>query len=491
MQPYRVVGALLLLLIAVPAFADEPPKLEDPRPADPGKVDPAVVRGQDVVVQNNGKVWEGRIVSEDREWVEIEQGSDQGGLMRIKLRREDIKSIRRGEGGPAPRGGSRPIRDEWFLLRSDGRIVGTRRLELWSVRTKGKPGYRLEEHREFFAQGPRLPATRTHYIEVCDLKFQPLLLSFREIGDASSDVDGPRRFERNVSGRVRGGMWHAAVSASGTSRTRQVPVATGTRGRLGLREHLLRLPREVRLRDCKIIDADVEGLVDVRAGFASVESGKRGHEFHWEEGERRLISWFHQDQQSIQEEIAEGVDAVPVSREQAEAALGGGEGDVPEDPTERVIKLPEAGIGFTLPDRLWKWKPYLARPDNTGWRVLGLLSTRVTLADIRIEWHPKAPGSESDPERVKDWLVQRLRGAAPDLKTLGARTAVPGLASPGSTGGWRMDFVGTLKGESVRTIAVVVDRPLGRVVLLLACPTTAWEQGRPALDRFVGSLQLL
>ena len=36
-----------------------------------------------------------------------------------------------------------------------------------------------------------------------------------------------------------------------------------------------------------------------------------------------------------------------------------------------------------------------------------------------------------------------------------------------------------------------VDRPGGRVVLLLAGPAGAWEQVRPAVARFVRSIRLL
>lgn len=474
------LAGLLLTPLAVAHAGDEP------RPAAPTA---------DVIVLKNGSVFEGRIVKESDTEIILEHGSVSGGTARITLARADVSQIRRGTGQAAPRGGERPIRNEWFLLRSGGRIVGTRHLELWSVRTgarpgnPGRPGFRLEEHIEFFAQGPQLPATRTHRVEVVDLRFFPLLLSYREIGDASGVPGGPRRYERSISGNVKKGVWYGASFVRGVARRHEVPVPGGVRGRLGFREHLLRLPRKVQLIDAHVIDPDVMGLVRVRAGFAAIpEPGAdagRGHEFHWEEGDRRLISFFHRDTSPIREEVAEGLTALPASREQAEAATSQA-GERPADPEERVIKLPEAGIGFMLPGPLWTWTPSVAAPANTGWRVLGRLDTRVYLADVRVEWHPREPSDPADPARVETWLLRRLRGASPDLQVVKHRAPLVGLS-----GAWRLDLLGTLKREKIRSVAVVVDRPLGRVVLLLACPAAAWEQGRPALDRFLSSLRLL
>ena len=456
----RLLLVLCFLLALAPYVA-----AEDPPAAGDAELD--------VIELKSGSSWTGRILKEDKDRVVLSQGSDKGGSAEITFRREDIRRIKRGAGGPAPRGGARALRDEHFLLRSGGRIVGTRRLELWSVQTGGKPAYRIRETRTFFAQGPQLPGTSTHMEEYVDLEFRPLLLSFREVGEASSDSDGPARYERNVSGRVRGGVWNGVSATGGDARPVKVPAAAGTRGRLGFREHLLRGVREVRLYDTRVLDPNAEGLVSVRAGFASIPldatEKARGHEFHWEEGGRRLISFFHADTTVLREEIAEGVTAVPVSREQAEAARGD-ERKGPTDPEDGLIKLAEAGIGFNLPDRLWTWKPALPSPANTGWRVLGRLDTRVYLADVRIEWHPRSGTTETAPAQVEGWLVRRLRSASPDLRVVAGRRNVVGVS-----GAWQMEFSGTLKAESIRTIALVVDRPLGRVVLLLACPVAAWE----------------
>jgi len=58
-------------------------------------------------------------------------------------------------------------------------------------------------------------------------------------------------------------------------------------------------------------------------------------------------------------------------------------------------------------------------------------------------------------------------------------------------GGWRIELEGTLRGDKVRTIAVVVDRAPGRLLVLLACPDSAWKDGRAAVERFVESIHRL
>ena len=122
--------------------------------------------------------------------------------------------------------------------------------------------------------------------------------------------------------------------------------------------------------------------------------------------------------------------------------------------------------------------------------MLGRLDNRVLLTDMRVEWHPHTSLSESAseraPERVEAWLIRRLRAVSPDLEVVAPRRALDGLA-----GAWRIGLAGTLKKESIRTTAVVVDRGTGRVVLLLAGPAGAREQVQPALERLIASLRLL
>lgn len=518
-----LLALLMLLSWAAPARADDEPTpaSEGGPPAEPAPVAPpptpapaevptrspegspeaapegedkpaaAVEPEEDVIVMKGGVIWRGRVILEDAKVVVLERVSRSGGIGRITFERSEVQEIRRGAGtSQRVRTGPRIVRDEWFLLRSGGRIIGTRHLELWSDRTKSGPGFRLEESVRFFAQGPHLPATLTKRTEIVDLRFFPRLLVFREVGEAGTDGVGPRRDERTVSGNVVDGVWRGSALGRGPAQRYEVEVGSETRGRLGFREFLLRQPRAVRLHDAQIIEPAIKGLVSVRAGFASVSDseskfGQRGHEFHWEEGPRRLVSYFDEETQALQEEIAEGVVALPVSKAQAEAADGqarstGGDTDA------REVRLAEAGIALTAPDPVWTWKLGIASPGNTGWRVLGRMDNRVLLSDVRVEWHPKGADAPQGDAQVEAWLVRRLRGASPNLRVLEARRALPDLADA-----WRLSLAGTLKQESVRTIAVVVDRPRGRVVLLLAAPASAWEQVRPALDRLVSSIRLL
>ncbi len=495
--PVLLAALLILAALAValaPGYASaeegDGPAAGAPEKADPKKAAPAEAPKleDDVVILHNDSIWKGRIISENEKSVILETTSKGGGVGRYTFPRADVKQIRRAENiDRAAGGGPHALRDEWFLLRRGGRIVGTRRVELWSVKSRGKPGYRLEEKIEFLAQGPQLPATRTHRTEEVDLDWKPRLLAWHEEGERGKDGDGPRGYSRRASGRVVDGVWRGSVYSGNVAGRAEVRLPAGARGRLGFREHLLRLPRRVRLLDTRVIDPDREGMVAVRAGFTSVTSepsGKRpGHEFHWEEGGRRLVSFFDAGQRVVREEIAEGLVALPASREQVEAAKGE---SATKDGASREVRLAEAGLAFTAPDTVWNWKPTLGTATSTGWRVLGRLDNRVLLTDMRIEWHPHNATSERDPARVEAWLLRRLRGVSPDLKVVDQRKALTGVK-----GAWRLDVTGTLKKESVRTTVVVVDRGTGRVVLLLAGPTGAWGQVRPALERMLATIRLL
>ncbi|MDF1700707.1 MAG: hypothetical protein P1V36_06075, partial [Planctomycetota bacterium] len=296
-------------------------------------------------------------------------------------------------------------------------------------------------------------------------------------------------YTRSVSGRVIDGRWNGASYRGGETHACKITLPTGTRGPLGTREHLLRMPRRVGLLDLRVIDPEREEIVHVRAGFTSVTqdpSGRRpGHEFHWELDGRRFISYFDARQNTVQERLTEGVMALPVGREQAEAAAKQA-GKAGAEGKGREVTLAEAGIAFAPPGPLWNWTAKDASPGNTGWRVLGRMANPVLVTDARVEWHPYEAGSERGEEAVQAWLVRRLRAVSPDLKIVNERRELTGLE-----GAWQLDLTGTLRKESVRTVAVVVDRPGGRVVLLLAGPAGAWEQVRPAIVRFVRSIRLL
>lgn len=484
---HRLLGVRLLLLLlgCVLAGTDCPEAAADdpPAPAQP----PAAGLRQDVVHLENGASFSGRIVRDDGDVVILESRSDAGGLARFSFPRTRIARIERGSGEEIPRGGVRPVRDDWFLLRSGGRVVGLRHLELWSIRDGGEPAFRLEETIELFAQGTHLPAIRAVRTEITDLRFALRLATWREIGETRAGDGGARRYERSVSGRIKDEVWFGAVLDGGEARQVRVAVTPGTRGRLGLREHLLRRgPAQLGLESATILDPALEGLVTLRAGFASAEDLGRGLEFHWEEDGQRRVSWFPTTPGGVvREEVREGLEAQGVGVEQAEAARQQALGTA-ADPEQLVVELPEAGVGFRLPDVLWTWQARLPAPNQTGWRVLGGASQSALLANLRAEWHPYESESERSEDGGAAWLLQRLRGVAPDLTVLLEPTPMSGLA-----GAWRMIVSGNLKATAVHTIAVVVDRPTGRVVLLLAIPSAGWEDGRGALERILASLYLL
>lgn len=479
-----VLAGLLVGLLAAPG-AGPRARADEPAAAAPGgePAPPAGLR-EDVVHLDNGASFSGRVVRDDGEVVVLEQTSDTGGLARLTFPRAKVVRVDRGAGGERPGGGVRPVRDEWYLLRSAGRVVGVRRLQLWTVRDLGEPGFRLEETVDLFAQGTHLPAIRATRTEITDLRFCVRLVTWREQGEGR-DAQGVRtRYERAVSGRVKDGVWYGAVLDGGTAAQVRREVPPGTRGRLGLREHLLRSgPSRLGLETASILDPALEGLVTVRAGFASAEDLGAGLEFHWEEDGQRRVSWFPAESGGpVREEVREGLVALGVSAEQAEAArqqaLGAG-----ADPARLRVEVPEVGLGWRLPDALWTWEPRLAAPTDTGWRVLGVGTQAAQLANLRVEWHPHEEGEARDAAAAEAWLLARLRGAAPDLEVREARRPLDGVE-----GAWRLKVRATLKDTPVETIVVVVDRPAGRVVLLLAIPVAGWADGREGLERLVSSL---
>ena len=62
---------------------------------------------------------------------------------------------------------------------------------------------------------------------------------------------------------------------------------------------------------------------------------------------------------------------------------------------------------------------------------------------------------------------------------------------PSGEGAWRVEYTGTLKSERVRTVAVVLDRGQGRILVLAACPEVSWPQAAHAINRLVDSLERL
>ncbi len=447
-------------------------------------------RNTDLLVLKGGKQIHGKILEESDHHVVIRSFSATG-FFEYTAPIEDVVSVKRGEGAVTTRADVEPLRDEWFLLYSEGRIVGTRHLELWTVRSKTAPGFRLEENLNYFAQGKHVPAMRVWRHESVDLRFMPRRLAFREVRERSAIPGGPGRFERAVSGDVTDGIWRATISEGGKSKRKNIELAVGTRGRLGLREHLLRREREIEIVDTYIVDGEKAKLSRVRAGFVGIDEREdedpkpKRDEFHWEQDGERLIAFFHRDTRPHEEHVEPGILAKPVGKEQALAARE--ENSRREsDPNRSDVKLVEAGIGFRLPDSAWRYEAKAIAPLHTGWRLLGRANAAAITTDARFEWHPEgqriAPGMQDG----ETWLLKRLRTACEDLKVVSSAQAIEELDD-----GWRMELEGTLRGDKVRTVAVVVDRDPGRLVVLLACPLTAWKDGRAAVERFVESIHRL
>ena len=457
-------------------------------------------RREDVLVFHSGKSWKGYVAEERDDVVIFDRYTAGGGSARLTVPRTKIRTIRRGKRLLDSPAGSELLRDSWFLLRSDQGTIGTRHLMVIRVKTPRVDGYRLSETTYELPQGRHLPATETTTVEVVDRQFLPKLINYRERtvfkpGQESSE----RAFDRRVSGVVENGVWKKFSGVGGEMDRVDVKVPLDVRARLGHRENLLQqTPRTLGLSDKEVLDPHVEGLSEVRAGFVSISpryrpgrrvKSYRGDEFHWEQDGTRLISWFFEDSRPLREEVAQGVFAVPATEAQCRVAMGE-QGAVKGDQTS-ALTLPECGLGFGMPGPLWTWKPKLAPASHTGWRVLGTMKNTIHVADIRIEWHPESAALRRTAAEAEAWLLQRLRGLAPKLRVIAPRQRFSSLVSEGVSDAWRMEVAGRLRGESVHTIIVVVDRGPGRVIMLCACPSTVLQQARPALERFVATLRVL
>lgn len=470
---------------------------------------PALAEGEsdvDRVHLQNGRSFEGRIIAQDAESVVLELASEDGGRGRMRFPLTMVRRIERGTTRPAPRSpGS--VRDTWYLLKSGPHVVGSRRLVLRHVRPGGCPGWRIEETIEHFARGVHVPAVNIFHQEVCDLAFRPSRLLYREVGEASPDPQGPRRYERIQTGAVQDGIWDALLHVGGEAEQRKLRVPNGARGRLGTREHLLRR-REVGLVEVVYFDAGNAVPVTVRAGYTGfgLPDGQGGvfDEFVWEEAGVRLVSRF-ENCEIVEEAVADGVVAVPATEAQVEAARAerGGRGGDPS-----LVRLADLGLTLRIPDPSWTFARVEAPLTASGWRKVAVLECRPLVADVRIEWDPAGATVAPSAAEASQRLMQRLRAWCPDLRVLRPlqplalrSAAATGEGTAGGVGArvagreaaaqpaWRMDFTGTLKGERVRTVAVIVDRGRGRVLLLVACPEVSWPQVARAVDKLVASLE--
>ncbi|MFV1958097.1 MAG: hypothetical protein ACC662_01660 [Planctomycetota bacterium] len=465
-----------------------------PRPAaaGDGETAPAACPPADAldrILLLNGRVFEGRIIREDESGVVLGLVSSAGGEGRMRIPRAKIGRIERAR-DRAPLAGSASVRNAWYLLRSGGRTVGTRRLTLRKVRDGSAAGWRLEEHVLKFARGPSLPATQIHRMETTDLAFFPLRLHYREVGEASSEPGGPRRYERILTGAVVDGVWTALVREGGTAEQRSLPIPTGLRGPLGTREPLLR-GRKVGLRDVTLYDPAVPGPVTVRAGYTGLdlhdEHGAPYDEFVWEEHGTRRRSRFL-EAEVLAEEVAEDVVAVPVTRAQAEAAEQVA-GRRAQAGTANRIRLPDVGLSFRLPGDTWKSVAVERAPLASGWRKVAAIESRFHVADVRVEWDPTGAQTAPGPEEAEASLLQRLRVVAPKLEILEPRRSLDTVGEGAPA--WRMTIRSTLKGEVIRTVVVWVDRGDGRALFLAAVPEMSWPAATKSIEKLVASIRVL
>ncbi len=459
----------------------------------------SVAAAEDTVTLEGGNVVQGKIESVSETSVTILIKADNGGTSRVTLPRTRVRKIeydKTREGGESTQPvGPSPVREDWFLLRSDGRIVGTRRLALWGSGDKTESGWRLEEELEYFAQGPHVPSLSVRRVEETDLRFVLRRSLYREDSRQALAPGGPEAYMRSVTGRVEGGMWKGRTSDGRVHNKLEVLLPSETRGPLGHREHILRKTREVGLDETHVLDGRVGELVAVRVGFVGLQQRARTapgttpadprDELHWESRGTRLISWFGQATRVVKETIAEGVSAMPVTRAQAEAAQQNATKRA-KDPKKRRVQIAEAGIEFSLPDPSWTWQPEKAAPMERSWRKLGVVDAPLYTATVRAELHDDAGRTAAGMAAGAAWLKERLLGVCKDLRL--AQKAQP---PEGVAGGWRVGYTGTLRGQAIYTLAVAVDRGASRTLLLIACPKAAWEEARPALERFIASVNLL
>lgn len=441
----------------------------------------------DQIHLRNGRIFEGKIAFEDTKKVVLQLVSESGGAGQMHFPRAMIARIVHGK-DRAGAGSTSSVRDAWALLRSGGQTVGFRHLRLRHRKGQDGAGWQVEEDIVQFTRGAHVPRTRIHRMETVNLAFFPRQLHHREVGEASKDAHGPRRYERILTGPVKKGVWHVLVRESAEGEQRTIGVPTGVRGRLGTREHLLRR-RRVGVEEVRFVDAAMPGVKTVRAGYTALgvkdPRGTTYDEFVWEEGGVRLVSRFR-DAEVVEEWIAEGVLSVPASRSQVEAAEAEAQERAKRGEAD-LVQLPEVGLAMRLPGDTWTYERVPAAPGATGPRQVAELDSRYFLANVRIEWDPDGARLAPGVEEAEARLLQRLKAVCPDLRVRVRRRALA-QAVPNA---WRMELTGTLKGERVRTVAVVVDRGRGRAVMLASAPESAWAEVAGSVERLLQSLKIL
>ncbi len=469
----------------------------------------------DEIVLLDGSRMSGRVVSADEQGILFERTTESG-TARMLLPRSRVRSIEFSP--PSPDGGSpaapstpeKAVRDEWWLLESDGRVVGTRHLLLLPRKDDLGSVWRLEEQLTLFGS-PKAPAVRVQRIEDVGADFRPRQLHYREVGDAGGEGSGIAPYECIRSGPVTEGVWKATERRNG-AREIEVKVPEGALGRLSLRETIARKsPRTAGMADALLLDAGTGAVRTVRAGFARLgsQSGAGREDVMRVEDQGRALEsrWVEGDPpRCVSEEVAEGVTAKPVKRSQAEAADASQEKPAaPVDPTAPVVPgadpaaAPTAAAktlaildpGFEIPIPGPSWTSETVSPsassDASGRRVVAKMASSLLASDVRVEWEPYARGAACvAPADVETLLLARLKGVSPDLQVVAPRNAVE--AVPGA---WRMSLAGTLNGERVRTLVLVAERRLGWATLIATCPESAWGDAKPALEAVLAGFRWL
>lgn len=332
------------------------------------------------------------------------------------------------------------MRDEWWLLESGARIFGSRRLLLIATESGTSKGWRFEERVRFLASA-RFPAVEIQRIEDTTIDFLPISVFYREHGEPDEARRTPA-YQIVRSGPVAEGVWELEEqSTTSPRRVQRIAVPPRARSALAAREALVRaVPRRPGLVDVPILDAERGELRVVRAGFTSLagsDEDVREDVLRFETAERALESrWSPGDPpRCVVEEIAPGVTARLVTEAQVRAALTP-RGAAPAAPTlsdspltpggRREITHPEFGFAFALPGASWVLGHVEPRADDEGPRLVARASSRIHMADVRIEWDPKGADAAASPEAL---LLEKMRRLAPDLAVIEPRSALPGRAA--------------------------------------------------------------
>ena len=247
--------------------------------------------------------------------------------------------------------------------------------------------------------------------------------------------------------------------------------------------------------DLPLIDSQRGEVRVVRAGFTSLAAGDADARYdvlRIEDGDRVLESrWVPGDPpRCVLEEIAPGVIASPATEAQVRAALAPKAAPVaapsldasPLTPqARRDVAHPELGFAFALPGASWVEEHVEPRADEDGPRLVSKASSRIHMADLRVEWDPKGADKATSPERP---LYEKLKRLAPDLVIVEPRTPLPGRPST-----YWLGLLGTQRGEKLRMLLLAGDRGAGRVTLLLTCPESSWPDAREALDAILASFR--